>query len=313
PQRGQPGLLPQREVHDGQPVGVQQRLPQQLVRLDRLRRRLQVVRLVVEHGVDLVHGDEAEHLDLVRFLDRQRVEVLLGQDHRAAVVALVRLGDLRELDDLAVQLTGPLVADPSAVLGVHLVKTDVLVLGGAVHLDRHVDQPERQGALPDRSHPSMMDHGCDSAHGSNRQREVSGMPPAQKTLVEIDGHRFTLTNLDKVLYPATGTTKAEVINYYAQIATVMLPLVRGRPVTRKRWPNGVEAEPFFQKNVDAATPTWMPRQRIEHRSGAIDYPLASSPAALAWFGQNGALELHVPQWQFTSDGLPGNPDRMVFH
>ena len=138
------------------------------------------------------------------------------------------------------------------------------------------------------------------------------MPPAQKTLVEIDGHRFTLTNLDKVLYPATGTTKAEVINYYAQIATVMLPLVRGRPVTRKRWPNGVEAEPFFQKNVDAATPTWMPRQRIEHRSGAIDYPLASSPAALAWFGQNGALELHVPQWQFTADGLPGNPDRMVF-
>ena len=138
------------------------------------------------------------------------------------------------------------------------------------------------------------------------------MPPPQKTLVEIDGHRFTLTNLDKVLYPATGTTKAEVISYYAQIAPVMLPVVRGRPVTRKRWPNGVEAEPFFQKNVDKATPTWMPRQRIDHRSGAIDYPLAASPAALAWFGQNGALELHVPQWQFAPDGLPGNPDRMVF-
>ncbi len=83
-------------------------------------------------------------------------------------------------------------------------------------------------------------------------------------------------------------------------------------MTRKRWPNGVEAEPFFQKNVDKATPTWMPRQRIDHRSGAIDYPLAASPAALAWFGQNGALELHVPQWQFDSDGLPGKPDRMVF-
>ncbi len=138
------------------------------------------------------------------------------------------------------------------------------------------------------------------------------MPPPQKTLVEIDGHRFSLTNLDKVLYPATGTTKAEVISYYAQIAQVMLPVVHGRPVTRKRWPNGVEAEPFFQKNVDKATPTWMPRQRIDHRSGAIDYPLASSPAALAWFGQNGALELHVPQWQFDPDGLPGMPDRMVF-
>lgn len=57
--------------------------------------------------------------------------------------------------------------------------------------------------------------------------------------VEMDGHRFTLTNLSKVLYPEAGTTKADVIGYYAEVASVMLPLVHGRPVTRKRWPNGV--------------------------------------------------------------------------
>jgi len=135
---------------------------------------------------------------------------------------------------------------------------------------------------------------------------------AGKTLVEVDGHRMALTNLDKVLYPETGTTKAEVINYYAQVAPAMLPHVVGRPITRKRWPNGVQTEPFFQKNVDRATPDWIPVQQIDHRSGAIGYPLAESAAALAWFGQNGALELHVPQWQFTDAGLPGEPDRMVF-
>lgn len=132
------------------------------------------------------------------------------------------------------------------------------------------------------------------------------------TLVDLDGHRFTLTNLGKVLYPDAGTTKAEVIGYYAAVAHLMVPHTAGRPCTRKRWPNGVRSEPFFQKNVDAATPAWVRRVSIEHSSGPNVYPVVDNPATLAWMAQNAALEIHVPQWRFDADDAPQNPDRLVF-
>ena len=146
--------------------------------------------------------------------------------------------------------------------------------------------------------------------GSGRGKR--GRVIARDTRVEVDGHRFTVTNLSKVLYPATGTSKADVIGYYAEVAAVMLPHLLGRPVTRKRWPNGVDAPAFFQKNIDRATPDWIPHQAIEHRSGTNVYPIADSPAALAWLGQNAALEIHVPQWRFGPEGVIGPPDRVVF-
>lgn len=130
--------------------------------------------------------------------------------------------------------------------------------------------------------------------------------------VELDGHLLKLTNLSKVLYPDTGTTKGDVIGYYAGVAHAMIPHVTERPVTRKRWPNGVEVKPFFQKNIDASTPSWVPRRSIEHRSGTNTYPLIDSPATLAWFGQNAALEIHVPQWRFGPHGAIRHPDRLVF-
>ena len=128
----------------------------------------------------------------------------------------------------------------------------------------------------------------------------------------MDGHRFRLTNLSKVLYPETGTTKADIIGYYAHVAAAMIPLVQGRPATRKRWPNGVTTTPFFHKNIDKGTPDWIDRREITHKDRTIVYPLIDNPATLAWFGQNAALELHVPQWQFDADGGVGLPDRVVF-
>ena len=83
---------------------------------------------------------------------------------------------------------------------------------------------------------------------------MPGPKASGKTLVEVDGQRMTLTNLDKVLYPATGTAKADVIGYYAAGGAGDAAARRRPAVTRKRWPNGVESEPFFQKNVDAADP-----------------------------------------------------------
>ena len=121
-----------------------------------------------------------------------------------------------------------------------------------------------------------------------------------------------LTNAEKLLYPETGTTKADVFAYYTSIADVMLPHIIGRPVTRKRWPNGVDQPSFFEKQLAKSAPEWLGRQTVEHRSGATTYPLIENLEGLAWIAQQAALEVHVPQWRFTSSGKPGAATRLVF-
>jgi DNA ligase D-like protein (predicted ligase)/DNA ligase D-like protein (predicted polymerase)/DNA ligase D-like protein (predicted 3'-phosphoesterase) len=123
--------------------------------------------------------------------------------------------------------------------------------------------------------------------------------------------RVKLTNPDKVLYPATGTTKAEVFDYYVDIADVMLPHIAGRPATRKRWPNGVDEPSFFEKQLASSAPDWLDRASITHRSGTTTYPIIDTVQALAWIGQQAALEVHVPQWRFVGKD-PGPATRLVF-
>ena len=142
------------------------------------------------------------------------------------------------------------------------------------------------------------------------------MAEGARQLVEVDGRRMRLTNLDKVMYPETGMTKGEVISYYAEVAPVMVPLVAGRPVTRKRWVHGVGTpdapQPaFFEKNFEHA-PDWVRTGVIRHSDGPKTYPIAGDRATLVWLAQLAALELHVPQWRFDARGEPGKPDRMVF-
>ncbi len=120
-----------------------------------------------------------------------------------------------------------------------------------------------------------------------------------------------LTNADKVLYPATGTTKGDVFDYYTRIADVMLPHIAGRPVTRKRWPNGVEQSAFFEKQLASSAPRWLSRGTVVHRSGTTTYPVIDGPSGLAWIAQQAALEVHVPQWRFV-DSRPGPATRLVF-
>lgn len=134
--------------------------------------------------------------------------------------------------------------------------------------------------------------------------------------VRIGGHRLRLSNLDKVLYPETGTSKGEVIDYYSRIAPRLLPHVAGRPVTRKRWPDGVgteadPAEPFFAKALEPGAPAWVRRFPIDHSSGAKDYPLVDDLPTLVYLAQVASLELHVPQWRFSPEGERRNPDRLV--
>jgi len=123
--------------------------------------------------------------------------------------------------------------------------------------------------------------------------------------------RVRLTNPDKVLYPATGTTKADVFDYYLAVADAMLPHIAGRPVTRKRWPNGVAQQPFFEKQLASSAPEWLARGAITHRSGTTVYPVIDSPEGLAWIAQQASLEVHVPQWRFI-DATMGPATRIVF-
>lgn len=141
------------------------------------------------------------------------------------------------------------------------------------------------------------------------------MASSRKQIVSIEGRRLQLSNLDKVLYPATGTTKGDVLAYFSDIAEVMLPHCRDRAVTRKRWPNGVgedgSGQMFFQKDIGDGAPDWVDVRGIQHSDHVNHYPLVNDLATLTWLGQLAALEIHVPQWRFGDGDEKLNPDRLV--
>lgn len=136
--------------------------------------------------------------------------------------------------------------------------------------------------------------------------------------VDVEGRTLRLTNLDKVLYPATGTTKGEVLHYYAQVAPVLLPHLKDRAVTRIRWPHGVQGSSFFEKNAPAGTPSWVRTatvpttgSRTDGEAGELTFPIVDDLATLTWLANLAALELHVHQWTVTKAGKPRNPNRLV--
>jgi bifunctional non-homologous end joining protein LigD len=129
----------------------------------------------------------------------------------------------------------------------------------------------------------------------------------QVTRVEVDGRKLRLTSLDKVMYPSTETTKGEVLDYYARVAPVLLPHLANRPVTRVRWPHGVEDQMFFEKNLPSGAPSWLPRVALDD----VTYPLVTGLADLTYLVNLNSLELHVPQWTVDAAGARENPDRIV--
>ena len=114
------------------------------------------------------------------------------------------------------------------------------------------------------------------------------------TIVEIGGRQLKLTNLEKVLYPATGFTKGQVIDYYARIAPVMVPHLKNKPLTLKRYPNGVNELPFFEKNATKHRPDWIQTVPIwsEGNQRNVNYILANDLATLVWVANLAAIELH---------------------
>lgn len=139
---------------------------------------------------------------------------------------------------------------------------------------------------------------------------------ATREALEIDGRTVRVSNLAKVLYPEDGTTKHDIIDYYLGVADMLLPQLSGRPLTRKRWPNGVTHEAFFEKNVPRGTPDWV-RTVVLNSPGSskgretIRYPILDGLAPLLWVANLAALELHVPQWTVGARGAVREPDRLV--
>lgn len=147
-----------------------------------------------------------------------------------------------------------------------------------------------------------------------------GTPPKSgpPVVVRVEDRHLKLTNLDKVLYPEVGFTKGQVIDYYRRIAPVLLPHIRDRPVTFRRYPNGVDGNSFFEKDVSRHAPDWVRTVRLatpnstKENSETADFPLLDGLPALIWAANLAALELHVPQWRVGPRGGQHPPDLMVF-
>jgi bifunctional non-homologous end joining protein LigD len=106
--------------------------------------------------------------------------------------------------------------------------------------------------------------------------------------VQVEGRTLSLSNLKKVMYPAVGFTKGEVIDYYTRVAPVLLPHLRDRPLTLKRYPNGVEGGHFYEKNCPSHAPEWVRKERVDK----IDYCVCDDLSTMVWLANLADLELH---------------------
>ena len=139
-----------------------------------------------------------------------------------------------------------------------------------------------------------------------------------KPVVEVEGHRLALSNLDKVLYPATGFTKGQVIDYYVRIAPVLLPHTIDRPLTMRRFPGGVDdPNSFYEKHRPKSAPDWVRSERVlaspkAKDQNGVDFVVLDDLATMVWVANLASLELHVPQWRIDKGGRPEVPDLLVF-
>jgi bifunctional non-homologous end joining protein LigD len=145
----------------------------------------------------------------------------------------------------------------------------------------------------------------------------------ERVETEVDGRQLSLSNLDKVLYPEVAVTKAAVIDYYARIAAVIVPHLADRPLTMRRYPNGVDAASFFEKNVPAGAPSWVQTVTVPSTSGrstragsgseSVTHVVCNDRATLVWAANLAAIELHVPLWRVgNAEQMSRRPDHLVF-
>lgn len=135
--------------------------------------------------------------------------------------------------------------------------------------------------------------------------------PAQGShVLEVEGREVRLTNLDKVFWPERGYTKGDLIQYYADVAPLLLPHIRDRAMVMKRYPHGASGEFFFMKRAPSPRPDWIRTCTIDHDSGnVIDFPVIDDVASLLWVINLGCIDLN--QWYATCDDVD-RPDYLHF-
>ena len=144
-------------------------------------------------------------------------------------------------------------------------------------------------------------------------------PSGTKVAVDVGGRRLGLSNLEKVLWPETHFTKGQMLDYYTRVSPVLLPHLAGRPLTLKRYPDGVEGGSFYEKNAPRGAPEWVRRERLPTPGSTkaretIDFVVVDELATLVWTANLASLELHTPMWRVPGPGAgsPGDPDLVVF-
>jgi bifunctional non-homologous end joining protein LigD len=136
------------------------------------------------------------------------------------------------------------------------------------------------------------------------------IPASGSTTIDVDGKEVRLTNLDKPFWPALGITKGDLIQYYADVAPLLLPHLKDRAMVMKRYPHGAAGEFFFMKRAPSPRPAWIKTCRIDHDSGnVIDFPIVGDVPSLLWVINLGCIDLN--QWYATCDDVD-RPDSLHF-
>src|SRR5699024_5513892 len=156
------------------------------------------------------------------------------------------------------------------------------------HVGRRTTQPEPVGG-----------HLSGSRDGVRRPAQGATM-----STITVSGHRVTVSHADKTLYPDAGVTKGDVVGYYRTVADAMVPRVRGRPLTLKRFPDGIDGEGWFQKRAAEYFPDWLRVESIPQRgdgSSSLNYAICDDAATLVYLANQASLEFHI--WTSTVDNL----------
>jgi bifunctional non-homologous end joining protein LigD len=127
--------------------------------------------------------------------------------------------------------------------------------------------------------------------------------------IRVDGHEIDLGNPDKLLFPEAGLTKGDLVEYYQRIASCALPYCRDRPLTMQRFPDGIEAEGFYQKQIPDYFPSWIDRVRLDKEDGTITQVLANDAATLVYLANQACVTLHL---SLSRESALNYPDRMIF-
>jgi DNA ligase D-like protein (predicted polymerase)/DNA ligase D-like protein (predicted 3'-phosphoesterase) len=148
-----------------------------------------------------------------------------------------------------------------------------------------------------------------------KDRAADSAAGVQSPRVSVGGRTLKLSNLDKYLYP--DAPKNAVVDYYARVADTLLPHLAGRPVTLRRFPDGIDAESFYEKNAGRNAPSWLrtvvvPTPGSSRGSSSASFVVVEELAALVYLANLAVLELHVPQWRVDADDHPLPPDELVF-